>query len=95
MEKVSERIRILREIKGFSQENMALELGISQQGYSALERKGANIKLRQLKNISTVLGVGLEVILSSDPFIPEKEELISDPKISALRLEVELLREKM
>lgn len=29
MEKVSKRIRILRQAKGFSQENMAQELGIS------------------------------------------------------------------
>jgi DNA-binding XRE family transcriptional regulator len=34
MKKISDWIRVLREMKGLSQENMALELGISQQGYS-------------------------------------------------------------
>ena len=69
MEKVSDRIRILRAMKGLPQENMAQELGISQQGYSALERKGAGMRLRQLAEVSTVLGVSVDVILSPAPFL--------------------------
>ena len=95
MEKVGHRIRILREMQGLSQENMAQELGISQQGYSVLERRGASIKLHQLMKISEILGVSIESILSSRPFLWEKESWVTDPKVSALEKEVELLREKV
>lgn len=85
MEKVGHRIRILREMQGLSQENMAQELGISQQGYSVLERRGASIKLHQLMKISEILGVSIESILSSRPFLWEKESCVTDPKVSASR----------
>lgn len=95
METVGERIRILREMKGFSQENMAQELGISQQGYSKLECRCDRMKLRQLKDISTVLGVDVSTVLSTDPLFKERKEIELDPEILALKLEVELLRQKV
>lgn len=95
MKEVSKRIRILREAKGFSQENMAQELGISQQGYSALERKGAGMKLQQLGEIAVVLDVSVGVILSPVPLISDNGDLILDPKVLALKMEVELLRQKI
>ena len=95
MEKVSERIRILREMKGLSQENMAQELGITQQGYSTLERKGVSMKLCHLQAIAAVLDINVSVILSTTSLLPEKDELAFNSRLSALKIEVELLREKV
>ena len=36
--KLGQKIRMVRELKGFSQEYMAHALGLSQRGYSKLER---------------------------------------------------------
>ena len=36
--KMGQKVRMVRELKGFSQEYMAHSLGMSQRGYSKLER---------------------------------------------------------
>lgn len=95
MKNIGDRIRVLRQIKGFSQENMAIELGISQQGYSNLERSATRMKLCHLLRISEVLEVQASFLLSEEPLLVEKQESTPAPHAGILKEEVELLREKV
>lgn len=63
---ISTRIRSIRESRGFSQGFIAGKLGITQQAYSAIEKKPANTTLAKLKSIAQVLDVEL-ITLIQDP----------------------------
>ncbi len=64
MKKIGERVRVLREIRNLSQENMSDELKMSQQGYSRIERGDKEIKIARLEQIAKILGVKVEDILT-------------------------------
>ncbi|MFM6935573.1 MAG: helix-turn-helix domain-containing protein [Flavobacteriales bacterium] len=64
--KIGNRIRKVREIKGYSQENLASELGMSITGYGKIERDEVSINMDRLQKISHVLGVGVETIIGFD-----------------------------
>ncbi len=55
MNKIGNNIRILREAKGFSQDNMASELGITQPSYARLEKDDERISITRLIHIATLL----------------------------------------
>ena len=57
MNLVGEKIRKIREIKGYSQEYMASQLKMSQNNYSRIELNQTKIDLDRLQEISTVLEV--------------------------------------
>ena len=82
-------------MKGLSQENMAMELGITQQGYSRLERSEGKMKLGHLLRIAEILGVGIESLLGTTPLFPEKNPQPIDHGIRVLKEEVDSLREKV
>ena len=52
-----ERIRLLRQLKGYSQNYMALKLGISQRAYSKLETNKVELTVKRLKQIANVLEI--------------------------------------
>ena len=54
---VSTRIRHFRELRNYTQEYVAGELGITQHSYSRLERDPARINLKRLTKILEVLGI--------------------------------------
>lgn len=54
---VGAKIKKLREIRGFTQNFMAVKLGISQSQYSYLETKQKNIADKTIKAVSALLGV--------------------------------------
>lgn len=64
--KLGNRIRKVREIKGYSQENIAQTLGMSITGYGKIERDEVSINIDRLTRISEVLGVGIETIIGFD-----------------------------
>lgn len=64
--KLGNRIRKVREIKGYSQENIAQTLGMSITGYGKIERDEVSINMERLTRISEVLGVGIETIIGFD-----------------------------
>jgi transcriptional regulator with XRE-family HTH domain len=68
---MGQKIRALRELKGFSQENFAFEVGLHRVYYSRIERGEQNISIINLLKISAKLDVELEEI------IPRKNEVIS------------------
>lgn len=54
---VRESIKKFRLIKGYSQEYMASQLGVTQSAYAKLENNPSKITLRQLSIISSLLEV--------------------------------------
>lgn len=55
MEKVLEKLKTARKEKGFSHENMAAELGISQAAYTNIERNDTKLTVERLIKISVLL----------------------------------------
>ena len=59
-------IRLLRESKGFSQEYIANQLGVSQQAYSRMEQSPDRITLKRLYNLSHILQVKLVELIGEE-----------------------------
>ena len=66
------KVRMLREGIGYSQEYVANKLEISQQAYSKLEKNPDSATLERLKQLSEVLGVSINSIVGEeDMFIQQ------------------------
>lgn len=61
---VCEKIHFLRQLKNWSQEDMANKLGISVNGYAKIERGETDVALSRLKQIAKVLGIELVELFS-------------------------------
>lgn len=75
--KVGLKIRKIRELRNYSQDFMASELGIAQRSYSSIELDETSPSLVRLGKIAHLLQVSVADILRFDPkslFIPEKDE---------------------
>ncbi|HLS96530.1 MAG TPA: helix-turn-helix transcriptional regulator [Sphingobacterium sp.] len=66
---VAENIRLERVKRGYTQEYMSLQLGISQNVYSRIERGLARLDLERLYEITALLDVDVATLLS---FFPKK-----------------------
>lgn len=64
---LSEKIRIIRLIRGYNEHYMALRLKISQQSYSYLERRLQKISEEQLIIITNALMVSVDFLNEFDP----------------------------
>ena len=64
-----EKIRMIREMRGLSQENVATLLGIAQTTYSRIETNQTKLEAGMLTKVAEVLGVSPMDILSSQPAI--------------------------
>ena len=73
--KVYEKIKLMREAKDWSQEEMATKLNMSVNGYSKIERGETNTTISKLEQISNALGVDLLELIS---FGDKNVYLISD-----------------
>lgn len=60
------KIRMLREGIGYSQDYVAKKLNITQQAYSKIEKNPDNATLERLKQLSEVLGVKVNSIVGDD-----------------------------
>jgi transcriptional regulator with XRE-family HTH domain len=63
---LAQRLRIIRALKGLTQENIAHELGMSQSAYSQIERKAGECKFSTLARIAQVLGVSATFLVDVD-----------------------------
>lgn len=63
METILENIKRLRKQKGYSHENMAHELDISQVAYSKLEKNDTKLSVERLYNIAEILEVEVSELL--------------------------------
>ena len=64
--KVHEKIRKIRELKNFSQENMAEQLQMSVNGYAKIERGEVGLQMDKLEKIADVLSMNVVDLLSVD-----------------------------
>lgn len=64
-----EKIKMIREIRGFSQELMASKLDMAQNTYSRIENNQTKLTAEVLEKISKELGVSPVDILSTEPAI--------------------------
>lgn len=64
MTHVGEKIRGIRTLKGLSQENLAMMLGLSLPAYADIERGKKDVTMKRLEQIAEKLGVSLSDILS-------------------------------
>ncbi len=60
------KVRMLREGIGYSQEYVAKKLNITQRAYSKLEKNPNNATLERLRELSKVLGVSVNAIVGDD-----------------------------
>jgi transcriptional regulator with XRE-family HTH domain len=67
--KIGVKIRQRRLLKGYSQENMAAALNISQKTYSNLENDKSNISVQTLKALAKELDIDVMELLSDDKVI--------------------------
>lgn len=63
------KIRMIREVRGYSQEYMADKLGMAQNSYSRIENNQTKLSAEVLQKIATILGVSPMDILSQQPAI--------------------------
>ena len=61
---VHEKIRKIRELKNFSQENMAEQLQMSVNGYAKIERGEVGLQMDKLEKIADVLGMDVVDLLT-------------------------------
>lgn len=66
MSLVGEKIRKIREIRGYSQEYVASKLEMSQNNYSRIELNQVKVNLDRLQDVATVLEVDIMDILNFD-----------------------------
>jgi transcriptional regulator with XRE-family HTH domain len=62
---VGKKIKKLRELRNYTQSYMAIELDITQQGYSKIEKEG-RLTVDQLDRIASILNVDSAYILNFD-----------------------------
>lgn len=60
------KIKKTRELRGYSQEYLANQLGISQKTYSNIETNQAKVDYNRLEEISKILKISLVELLSFD-----------------------------
>ncbi|MFK5969054.1 MAG: helix-turn-helix transcriptional regulator [Candidatus Marithrix sp.] len=64
--KINEKIRFIREINGWSQNEMASKLNMSTSGYSSIERGETNIQYSRLEQIAKILDLKLSELTDLD-----------------------------
>ena len=63
---VHEKIKLVRQTKGLTQEEVAEQLGMSANAYGDIERGASDPKLSKLEQISDILGVNLVELLGTN-----------------------------
>jgi transcriptional regulator with XRE-family HTH domain len=63
---IGNKIRMIRELRNLTQENMADILKVSQIGYAKIERNEVQVTIQKLEQISEALGITLTDLLKFD-----------------------------
>ncbi len=64
LKKIGDKIRVLRTEKGYSQETLAEQLGISPSGLAKIERGESDITFKKLEKIATFFDLNILEILN-------------------------------
>jgi|SRR5690554_29078 len=95
MESAFKRIKILREVKNFSQNYMASELGISQPAYAKIENGTTGISLRRLMRISQILQIDpIELVVGSE-IVTQMHNNHTYDSVKNLYLENQIIYQKL
>lgn len=62
----SEKIKIMREMNQWTQEEVAEKLGMSTTGYAKIERGQTNVSVEKLKQIAQIFNVNVAQLLDDD-----------------------------
>jgi transcriptional regulator with XRE-family HTH domain len=62
--KINEKIRFMRQLKELSQEDMAVKLGLSLNGYANIERGETDVQMSRLEQIAQIFEVDLLELFS-------------------------------
>jgi transcriptional regulator with XRE-family HTH domain len=62
--KVHEKIKFMRESKGWTQEEMAEKLELSVNGYANIERGETDVQYSRLEKLADIFGIGLLELLN-------------------------------
>lgn len=82
---INENIKSIRELKNYTQEYMAFRLGITQTGYSKMERNGSRISFEKLEEIAVVFEMDLGSIINFGSTFNFKSTLQNTENISHRR----------
>ncbi|MFB9076784.1 helix-turn-helix transcriptional regulator [Flavobacterium procerum] len=63
---IKNKIKSIRELKNYTQEYMAEKLGVTQAGYSKIEKGKTSLSYEKLVEIGKILDVSVEDIISFD-----------------------------
>lgn len=63
---IAERIRLLRQQKNWTQEDVAEKLRMSTNGYGSIERGTTEITLHRLEQLAEIFGINLAELLNID-----------------------------
>ena len=106
MESPCRNIRVIREIKGLSQEYMAMKLHMSQSAYAKIERTETRLTVDRLQNICTILEIDIPQLFKEAQIlnrlqsannglhVPNSESPPYSTNLSQLRDELLLLKEE-
>jgi transcriptional regulator with XRE-family HTH domain len=61
---ISANIKNIRELKNYTQEYIAYQLGITQAGYSKIEKGSTSLSVEKLQQLSVILELPLENIIN-------------------------------
>lgn len=81
--KNGDKIRILRTMKGFSQENMAEMMGISRLAYGNIERNNTNLSKAHLEKIAEVLCISIDDIETAVDSVANFFDHFNSPQVNA------------
>lgn len=69
--KVNEKIRIMREMNQWSQEDMAEKMGLSITGYAKIEKGQTKLNIDKLLQIANIFQCGASELLPDEPISPK------------------------
>ena len=75
---LQERLRKIREYRGYKQAAAAQEMKITQQAYSCLETKGGNLKMETIVRFCEVMKVEMSFLLAFDISINDENMRMFD-----------------
>lgn len=65
---IGEKIKCIRELKNYTQEYLANNLGITQAGYSKIEKGITSLSFEKLEKLATILEIDIEYIIHFDSY---------------------------
>lgn len=74
---IGDKIKSIRELKNYTQEYMAYQLGMTQAGYSKIEKGKTKVNVEKLQKLSVILELPVEAIINfeSEHYLNQKESL--------------------